>query len=60
MAHHIANVEPHGGNALHTLQPRDGIGSAPYTHYSADYNSGTNTLFTGGTRASYLLLPFIR
>lgn len=42
------------------IQPRDGIGSAPYTHYSADYNSGTNTIFTGGTRASYLLLPFIR
>jgi len=41
------------------IQPRDGIGSAPYTHYAADYNSGTNTIFTGGTRASYLLLPVI-
>jgi putative CocE/NonD family hydrolase len=41
------------------IQPRDGIGSAPYTHYAADYNSGTNTIFTGGARASYLLLPVI-
>jgi predicted acyl esterase len=41
------------------LQPRDGMGSAPYTHYSADYNTGTNTLFAGGSRASYLLLPVI-
>jgi putative CocE/NonD family hydrolase len=41
------------------IQPRDGIGSAPYTHYAADYNTGTNTIFTGGTRASYLLLPVI-
>ena len=39
------------------IQPRDGIGSAPYTHYAADYNSGTNTIFAGGARASYLLLP---
>jgi predicted acyl esterase len=41
------------------VQPRDGMGSAPYTHYSADYNSGTNTIFTGGRRASCLLLPVI-
>ena len=41
------------------IQPRDGIGSAPYTHYAADYNSGTNTIFAGGARASYLLLPVI-
>jgi putative CocE/NonD family hydrolase len=41
------------------IQPRDGIGSAPYTHYSADYNTGTNTVFAGGSRASYLLLPII-
>ncbi len=41
------------------VQPRDGVGSAPYTHYSADYNTGTNTLFAGGDRASYLLLPII-
>jgi hypothetical protein len=41
------------------VQPRDGVGSAPYTHYCADYNTGTNTLFAGGGRASYLLLPII-
>jgi hypothetical protein len=42
-------------------QPRDGMGSAPYTHYHGDYNSGAhNTIYTGGSRASYLLLPLIR
>ena len=41
------------------IQPRDGAGSAPYTHYSADYNTGTNTVHAGASRASYLLLPVI-
>ena len=42
------------------VAPRDGIGAAPYTHYHADYNAGAaNTIYTGGTRASYLLLPVI-
>lgn len=41
------------------IQPRDGVGSAPYTHYCADYNTGTNTIHSGGAKASYLLLPFI-
>jgi predicted acyl esterase len=41
------------------IQPRDGAGSAPYTHYSADYNTGTNTIHTGGITASHLLLPVI-
>jgi uncharacterized protein len=41
------------------VQPRDGVGSVPYTHYSADYNTGTNTIHAGGSRASYLLLPVI-
>jgi predicted acyl esterase len=41
------------------IQPRDGVGSTPYTHYSADYNTGTNTIYTGGGRASYLLVPVI-
>src|SRR5262245_21699659 len=42
------------------IQPRDGIGSAPYTHYHADYNSGAeNTIYSGGDRQSYLLLPII-
>jgi uncharacterized protein len=42
------------------IQPRDGIGSAPYTHYHADYNSGAeNTIHSGGDKQSYLLLPVI-
>ena len=42
------------------VQPRDGAGSAPYTHYPAAYNTGgTNTIHTGGKMASYLMLPFI-
>lgn len=41
------------------IQPRDGVGSVPYTHYSADYNTGTNTIYMGGSRASYVLLPII-
>jgi len=41
------------------IQPRDGVGSAPYTHYSADYNTGINTIYTGGMTASHLLLPVI-
>ena len=27
------------------IQPRDGVGAAPYTHYSADYNTGDNTIY---------------
>ncbi len=42
------------------VQPRDGVGSAPYTHYHADYNAGArNTIYAGGDQASYLLLPVI-
>jgi len=41
------------------IQPRDGVGSFPYTHYSADYNTGTNTVYAGGNKASYLLVPVI-
>jgi len=41
------------------IQPRDGVGSVHYTHYHADYNSGTNTIHAGGDRESYLLLPVI-
>jgi predicted acyl esterase len=41
------------------IQPRDGVGSAPYTHYSADYNTGRNTIYTGGSTASHMLLPII-
>jgi putative CocE/NonD family hydrolase len=41
------------------IQPRDGIGSAPYTHYHADYNVGENTIYSGGDRESFLLVPII-
>ena len=41
------------------IQPRDGVGAAPYTHYCADYNTGTNVIHTGGARASHLLFPVI-
>jgi putative CocE/NonD family hydrolase len=42
------------------IQPRDGVGSAPYTHYHADYNAGArNTVYTGGDKASHLLLPIV-
>ncbi len=42
------------------IQPRDGIGSAPYTHYHADYNAGAdNTVYAGGETPSYLFLPVI-
>src|SRR6266849_1986831 len=41
------------------VQPRDGVGSASYMHYHADYNAGTNTIHAGGDKESYLLLPVI-
>jgi len=41
------------------VQPRDGVGSVHYTHYHADYNTGTNTIHAGGDKPSYLLLPII-
>jgi putative CocE/NonD family hydrolase len=42
------------------IQPRDGVGSAPYTHYHADYNAGTdNTVHSGGKYSSWLMLPII-
>jgi putative CocE/NonD family hydrolase len=42
------------------VQPRDGAGSAPYTHYHADYNAGAkNTIYSGGDKQSWLMLPVI-
>ena len=41
------------------VQPRDGVGSQSYMHYHADYNTGTNTIYAGGDKNSYLLLPVI-
>jgi putative CocE/NonD family hydrolase len=49
------------GNRLRIdIQPRDGVGSAPYTHYHGDYNAGAeNTIYSGGDKPSYLMLPVI-
>ena len=42
------------------VTPRDGVASAHFTHYSADYNAGArNTIYCGGDTLSYLLLPMI-
>ena len=41
------------------VQPRDGVGSQGYLHYHADYNVGTNTVYAGGDREAFLLLPVI-
>ncbi len=42
------------------VQPRDGVGASVYRHYHADYNIGAhNTIYAGGDRVSYLLLPVI-
>ena len=41
------------------IQPRDGVGSESYMHYHADYNTGSNTIYSGGEYESYLLLPVI-
>ena len=49
------------GHKLHLdVTPRDGVASAHFTHYSADYNAGSrNTIYCGGDTLSYLLLPMI-
>jgi putative CocE/NonD family hydrolase len=42
------------------IQPRDGVGSAPYTHYNAAYNVGAqNAIHMGGAMPSRLILPLI-
>src|SRR5262249_52420086 len=48
-----------GGRIRLGVQPRGGLGSAGRPHYHADYNTGTNTIYAGGERESYLLLPVI-
>jgi uncharacterized protein len=35
---------------------RDGVGSTHDMHCRADYNTGTNTVYAGGDKPSYLLL----
>ena len=41
------------------VQPRDGLGVGPFSHYHADYNDGTNTIHAGGAFDSWLLLPIV-
>lgn len=42
------------------ISPADGHGSQHFTHFHADYNAGAETtLYSGGDKASYLLLPII-
>jgi hypothetical protein len=42
------------------IGPRDGVGTMHFGHYHADYNSGAeNTIYSGGEKVSYLLLPVI-
>jgi len=41
------------------VEPRNGVGSAPCTLFSADYNTEDNAIYTGGAMASRLLLPVI-
>jgi predicted acyl esterase len=42
------------------IQPQDGLGSSIYTHWNADYKLGArNSLYAGGDKASYLLVPII-
>ena len=42
------------------IQPRDGVGSAPYTHYYADYNlQARNTIHSSKDMPSYVLLPVV-
>jgi hypothetical protein len=42
------------------ISPADGVGTQHFTHFHADYNQGqTATIYSGGERPSYLLLPVI-
>ena len=42
------------------ISPVDGHGSLYFTHFHADYNQGArNTVYAGGARSSYLMLPII-
>jgi predicted acyl esterase len=42
------------------IAPADGHGSQHFTHFHADYNQGAETtLYSGGDKQSYLLLPVI-
>jgi hypothetical protein len=42
------------------ISPADGVGTQHFTHFHADYNAGAETtIYSGGDRQSYLLLPVI-
>ena len=42
------------------VSPADGVGTQHFTHFHADYNAGAEcTIYSGGEKASYLLLPII-
>jgi hypothetical protein len=47
--------------AARTSPARDGLGSGPFhTRFYAHYNIGAqNPIYSGGDRASYLMLPVI-
>jgi uncharacterized protein len=42
------------------ISPMDGVGTQHFTHFPADYNQGAeSTIYSGGDKLSYLLLPVI-
>ena len=42
------------------VAPMDGVGTLHFTHFHADYNQGgESTIYSGGDKPSYLLLPVI-
>jgi predicted acyl esterase len=42
------------------ITPKDGVASAHFTHYHADYNDGAfNTIHSGRDKPTHLLLPII-
>ncbi len=47
------------GVSARWAEPRDGVGSGPYTHYRADYNDGQNAIYSGGGKESFRLVPII-
>jgi len=42
------------------VSPADGVGTQHFTHFHADYNQdAVTTIYSGGDKPSYLLLPVI-
>ena len=42
------------------ISPADGVGTQHFTHFQGDYNQGgISTVYAGGDKPSYLLLPVI-